>query len=33
VQAVGRYGRWEYSSMQQVLIDGLAVGRALRSGA
>lgn len=33
VEAVGRYGRWEYSSMQQVLIDGLAVGRALRSGA
>ncbi len=29
VFTVGRYGRWEYSSMTQVLADGLACGAAL----
>ncbi len=29
VESVGRYGRWEYSSMAQVIRDGLALGRSL----
>jgi protoporphyrinogen oxidase len=32
VVTVGRYGRWEYSSMSQVMRDGFAVGRELREG-
>jgi protoporphyrinogen oxidase len=31
VLTVGRYGRWEYSSMMQVIRDGLAVGRGIAS--
>jgi protoporphyrinogen oxidase len=30
VEPLGRYGRWEYSSMGQVMRDGFAVGDALR---
>jgi hypothetical protein len=26
VEPLGRYGRWEYSSMAQVMRDGFAVG-------
>jgi protoporphyrinogen oxidase len=29
VEIVGRYGRWEYSSMAQVIRDGLGLGREL----
>jgi len=29
VESIGRYGRWEYSSMAQVIRDGLALGRSL----
>jgi UDP-galactopyranose mutase len=29
VHVLGRYGRWEYSSMAQVIRDGLALGRSL----
>lgn len=29
IETVGRYGRWEYSSMAQVLRDGFALGDAL----
>jgi protoporphyrinogen oxidase len=32
VHAVGRYGRWEYSSMAQVMRDGFALGDTLRAG-
>ncbi len=31
VMTVGRYGRWEYSSMAQVMRDGIAVGRGVAS--
>jgi len=30
IHAVGRYGRWEYSSMGQVMRDGFALGAQLR---
>jgi protoporphyrinogen oxidase len=33
VHPLGRYGRWEYSSMQHAVTDGLALGRALRGAA
>jgi protoporphyrinogen oxidase len=33
VHPLGRYGRWEYSSMQHALMDGLSLGRALRDAA
>jgi protoporphyrinogen oxidase len=29
VEPIGRYGRWEYSSMAQVIHDGLTLGRSL----
>jgi protoporphyrinogen oxidase len=29
IEVVGRYGRWEYSSMAQVLRDGYSLGKAL----
>jgi len=32
VHAVGRYGRWEYSSMAQVMRDGFELGDRLRAG-
>ncbi len=31
IHTVGRYGRWEYSSMAQVMRDGIAVGREIAS--
>jgi protoporphyrinogen oxidase len=31
IHAVGRYGRWEYSSMAQVIRDGFALGDRLRA--
>ena len=32
IEPLGRYGRWEYSSMAQVLRDGLELAESLRSG-
>ncbi|HYE77880.1 MAG TPA: NAD(P)-binding protein [bacterium] len=32
IEPLGRYGRWEYSSMAQVMRDGLAWGEALLAG-
>jgi len=32
IHAVGRYGRWEYSSMAQVMRDGFELGDRLRTG-
>jgi len=31
IHPCGRYGRWEYSSMQHAVSEGLALGRALRA--
>ena len=31
IHALGRYGRWEYSSMAQVMRDGFALGDRLRA--
>ncbi len=31
VQVAGRYGRWEYSSMEDALLTGRAAARALRA--
>ena len=31
VISVGRYGAWEYSSMEKALLDGIAVAEELRS--
>lgn len=33
IEPLGRYGRWEYSSMAQVLRDGFAAGEAISSSA
>jgi hypothetical protein len=32
IEPLGRYGRWEYSSMGQVMRDGLALGERLAAG-